>query len=131
MSCNLDANKNISLLDDNWYNLSEINKGVPKFQFKAVESISQDIMSKIYCVKLKKEAEALDYQPYPGAVGEKIVANISAEAWGMWVNHQTMLINEMRLTPVDPKARKLLEDEMEKFLFGEGSSKPEGYTPEK
>jgi len=40
MSCNLDANKNISLLDDNWYNLSEINKGVPKFQFKAVESIS-------------------------------------------------------------------------------------------
>ena len=131
MSCNLDANKNISLLDDNWYNLSEINKGVPKFQFKAVESISQDIMSKIYCVKLKKEAEALDYQPYPGAVGEKIVANISAEAWDMWVNHQTMLINEMRLTPVDPKARKLLEDEMEKFLFGEGSSKPEGYTPEK
>ena len=131
MSCNLDANKNISLLDDNWYNLSEINKGVPKFQFKAVESISQDIMSKIYCVKLKKEAEALDYQPYPGAVGEKIVANISAEAWDMWVNHQTMLINEMRLTPVDPKARKLLEDEMEKFLFGEGSAKPEGYTPEK
>ncbi|MBS55267.1 MAG: oxidative damage protection protein [Gammaproteobacteria bacterium] len=88
-------------------------------------------MSKIYCVKLKKEAEALDYQPYPGAVGEKIVANISAEAWDMWVNHQTMLINEMRLTPVDPKARKLLEDEMEKFLFGEGSAKPEGYTPEK
>ena len=131
MSCNLDANKNISLLDDNWYNLSEINKGVPKFQFKAVESISQDIMSKIYCVKLKKEAEALDYQPYPGAVGEKIVANISAEAWDLWVNHQTMLINEMRLTPVDPKARKLLEDEMEKFLFGEGSAKPEGYTPEK
>ena len=75
-------------------------------------------MSKIYCVKLKKEAEALDYQPYPGAVGEKIVANIYAEAWDMWVNHQTMLINEMRLTPVDPKARKLLEDEMEKFLFG-------------
>ena len=88
-------------------------------------------MSKIYCVKLKKEAEALDYQPYPGVVGEKIVANISAEAWDMWVNHQTMLINEMRLTPVDPKARKLLEDEMDKFLFGEGSAKPEGYTPEK
>ena len=88
-------------------------------------------MSKIYCVKLKKEAEPLDYQPYPGDIGKKIVANISPEAWDMWVNHQTMLINEMRLTPVDPKARKLLEDEMEKFLFGEGSAKPEGYTPEK
>lgn len=88
-------------------------------------------MAKINCVKLKKEAEALDYQPYPGDIGVRIKNEISAEAWNMWVNHQTMLINEMRLTPVDPKARKLLEDEMEKFLFGEGSTKPEGYTPEK
>ena len=41
-----------------------------------------------------------------------------------------MLINEMRLTPVDPKARKFLEEEMEKFLFGEGSATPEGFVPE-
>ncbi|MBS83458.1 MAG: oxidative damage protection protein [Gammaproteobacteria bacterium] len=87
-------------------------------------------MAKINCVKLKKEAEALDYQPYPGELGERIMNQISSEAWEMWVNHQTMLINEMRLTPVDPKARKFLEEEMEKFLFGEGSQKPEGYTPE-
>ena len=88
-------------------------------------------MTKVYCVKLQKEAEGLDYIPYPGEIGERILANISLEAWQMWVNHQTMLINEMRLTPVDPKARKLLEEEMEKFLFGEGSAKPEGFTPEK
>tara|TARA_Y100000817_G_scaffold280076_1_gene243858 strand:- start:323 stop:589 length:267 start_codon:yes stop_codon:yes gene_type:complete len=88
-------------------------------------------MTKVYCVKLQKEAEGLDYMPYPGEIGERILANISSEAWQMWVNHQTMLINEMRLTPVDPKARKLLEEEMEKFLFGEGSAKPEGFTPEK
>ena len=88
-------------------------------------------MTKINCKKLNKEAEALDYQPYPGDIGLRIMDEISAEAWKMWMDHQTMLINEMRLTPVDPKARKLLEDEMEKFLFGEGSSKPEGYTPEK
>ena len=59
----------------------------------------------ITCAKLKKEAEALDYQPYPGEIGVKIMNEISAEAWNMWVNHQTMLINEMRLTPVDPKRR--------------------------
>ena len=63
--------------------------------------------------------------------GKKIQENISAEAWSLWMNHQTMLINEMRLTPVDPKARKFLEEEMEKFLFGEGSEAPEGYVPEK
>jgi len=81
-------------------------------------------------VKLKKESEGLDYQPYPGDLGKKIHENVCAEAWDMWLSHQTMLINEMRLTPVDPKARKFLEDEMEKFFFGEGSAVPQGYVPE-
>jgi Fe-S cluster biosynthesis and repair protein YggX len=88
-------------------------------------------MTKIKCVKLKKEAEALDYQPYPGDIGIRIMKEISAEAWQLWMNHQTMLINEMRLSPVDPKARKFLEEEMDKFLFGEGSKAPEGFVPEK
>ena len=88
-------------------------------------------MTKINCKKLNKEAEALDYQPYPGDIGLRIMDEISAEAWKMWMDHQTMLINEMRLTPVDPKARKFLEEEMEKFLFGGGSQAPEGFTPEK
>jgi len=87
-------------------------------------------MTKVQCVKLKKEADALDYQPYPGDLGKRILENVSAEAWEMWLSHQTMLINEMRLTPVDPKARKFLEDEMEKYFFGEGSVAPQGYVPE-
>ena len=83
------------------------------------------------CKKLKKEAEALDYLPYPGEIGKKIQENISKEGWELWVNHETMLINEMRLTPVDPKARKFLEEEMEKFFFGDGSQAPQGVVPEK
>ena len=88
-------------------------------------------MTKIKCVKLKKEAEALDQHPYPGDIGLRIMKEISAEAWQLWMNHQTMLINEMRLSPVDPKTRKFLEEEMDKFLFGEGSKAPEGFVPEK
>ena len=88
-------------------------------------------MTIINCLKLKKKLEGLDYQPYPGDIGKKIQENISAEAWSLWMNHQTMLINEMRLTPVDPKARKFLEEEMEKFFFGDGSQAPQGFTPEK
>jgi Fe-S cluster biosynthesis and repair protein YggX len=38
-----------------------------------------------------------------------------------------MLINEHRLSPINPEHRKFLEAEMEKFLFGEGSEKPSGY----
>ncbi|WP_018141223.1 MULTISPECIES: oxidative damage protection protein [unclassified Thioalkalivibrio] len=82
----------------------------------------------VNCVKLGKEADGLDFPPYPGEMGKKIYLNVSKEAWQAWLGHQTMLINEYRLTPVDPKARKFLEEEMEKFLFGDGSEKPEGFV---
>ena len=78
----------------------------------------------VQCVKLNKEAEGLEYLPYPGELGQKVYDNVSQEGWQMWVGHQTMLMNEYRLTPVDPKARKFLEEEMEKFFFGEGSEAP-------
>ena len=83
----------------------------------------------VHCVKLDREAEGLDRPPYPGELGRRIFENVSREAWQMWLQHQTMLINEMRLTPVDPKAREFLEQEMEKFFFGEGSARPTGYVP--
>ena len=83
----------------------------------------------VHCIKLDREAEGLDRPPYPGDLGQRIHAQVSKEAWQMWLEHQTMLINEMRLTPVDPKARQFLESEMEKFFFGEGSQPPEGFVP--
>ncbi|HNP62435.1 MAG TPA: oxidative damage protection protein [Woeseiaceae bacterium] len=83
----------------------------------------------VNCALLKKEAEGLDYAPYPGELGQRIYDSISKEAWQRWVAHQTMLINENRLTPVEPEARKFLETEMEKFLFGEGSAVPKQYVP--
>jgi Fe-S cluster biosynthesis and repair protein YggX len=83
----------------------------------------------VFCTFLQREAEGLDRPPYPGELGQRIYANISKEAWQQWVRHQTMLLNEYRLTPIDPKARKFLVEEMEKFLFAGGASKPEGYVP--
>ena len=63
-----------------------------------------------------------------GALGQRIYENVSKLAWQRWLKHQTMLINEYRLTPVDPKARKMLEGEMEKFFFGDGSSRPDAFV---
>lgn len=83
----------------------------------------------INCVKLEKEAEGLAAPPYPGDLGKRIYLTVSKQAWQMWLQHQTMLINEYRLTPIEPKARKFLEEEMEKFLFGEGSEKPKEFIP--
>jgi Fe-S cluster biosynthesis and repair protein YggX len=83
----------------------------------------------VQCVVLKRTADGLDRPPYPGELGRRIYENVSREAWGRWLQHQTMLINEYRLTPIEPKARKFLETEMEKFFFGAGSQTPEGYQP--
>ena len=83
----------------------------------------------VHCIKLDKEAEGLNIPPYPGELGQRIYQSVSAEAWKLWLNHQTMLINEYRLALMDPKARAFLQTEMEKFFFGTGSATPEGYVP--
>ena len=82
---------------------------------------------KIFCTKLQTEADGLDFPPYPGDLGKRIYLEISKQAWQQWLGHQTMLINEYRLSMTDPKAREFLAGEMEKFLFGDGCDKPEGY----
>lgn len=84
----------------------------------------------VQCVKLKREAEGLERPTYPGDLGQRIFDNVSKEAWQQWLQHQTMLINENRLSPVDPKARKFLEDQMEQFFFGEGAELPPDYRPQ-
>ncbi|MGE0810133.1 MAG: oxidative damage protection protein [Immundisolibacter sp.] len=85
-------------------------------------------MRTVNCVVLGRQAEGLDRPPYPGALGQRIFEQVSREAWQTWLGHQTMLINENRLTLIDPEARKFLQQEMEKFLFGGGADKPEGYV---
>ena len=82
----------------------------------------------VKCVKLGKELEGLERPPYPGDLGRRILENVSKEGWEMWLQHQTILINEYRLTPIEPKDRKFLEDEMEKFFFDGGSDRPQEFV---
>ncbi len=86
-------------------------------------------MRTVHCVLLGREAEGLDRPPYPGPLGQRIYEQVSREAWQAWLAHQTMLINEKALNMMDPEARKYLQQEMEKFLFGGGADRPEGYVP--
>ena len=82
----------------------------------------------VFCKKLNVEAEGLAFQTWPGELGKKVFDNISQDAWNMWVNHQTMLINEYRLNPMDLKSKEFITQEMEKFLFGDGSEKPADFV---
>lgn len=86
-------------------------------------------MRMVHCIKLNREAEGLPQPPLPGELGKKIYDQVSKEAWQMWIAHQTMLINEYRLSMIDAKSRAFLKEEMEKFLFGSGSDKPAGFIP--
>ena len=83
----------------------------------------------VQCAYLKREAEGLEFLPYPGELGRKIYAQISKEAWQLWLRHQTMLVNENRLNLADQRARQYLARQMELFLFGEGGDQPAGYVP--
>ena len=83
----------------------------------------------VQCVKLRKEADGLDFPPLPGDLGKRVFEHVSKPAWQQWLAHQTMLINENRLKVTDPEARRFLEGELEQYFFGEGSAAPEGYVP--
>ena len=85
-------------------------------------------MRTVHCIKLGRDAEGLDFPPYPGELGKRIYENVSKEAWQAWLKHQTMLVNENRLSLADSRARKWLAEQMEKYFFGEGSAMPPGYV---
>lgn len=83
----------------------------------------------VHCIKLGKEAEGLDFPPYPGELGKRIWQSVSKEAWAGWMTHQTMLVNENRLNLADARARQYLARQMEQYFFGDGADVAHGYVP--
>ena len=83
----------------------------------------------VQCVYLKKEADGLDFVPYPGELGKRLYANVSKEAWAAWLKHQTMLVNENRLNLADARSRQYLARQMENHFFGSGADAAQGYVP--
>ncbi|MDO6577399.1 oxidative damage protection protein [Alteromonas stellipolaris] len=83
----------------------------------------------VFCQRLQKEADGLDFQLYPGELGKRIYDNISKEAWADWQKKQTMLINENKLNMMEPAARQFLEQSMSAYLFDGVEPTIEGYVP--
>ena len=87
-------------------------------------------MNLINCIKLKKQLEGLERAPYPGELGKKILNSVSKEAWQMWLDHQTMLINENNLNLFEESSQKYLKEQMDKYFFSdEDLDQIEGYVP--
>ncbi len=85
----------------------------------------------VKCVKFGKEMPGLDRVPWKGELGKRIYENVSKEGWKMWIEYSKMLMNEYRLNPLDPGSQKIMEEQLEKFFFGEGAQLPPGYVPQK
>jgi Fe-S cluster biosynthesis and repair protein YggX len=84
----------------------------------------------VFCAKLQRELPGLDEIPWPGDLGKRIYANVSAAAWKMWEDRMRMILNEYRLMPWQPEAQALMARLMEDFLFGESSQPPPEFEPQ-
>ena len=87
-------------------------------------------MNLINCIKLNKQLEGLERAPYPGELGKKILNSVSKEAWQMWLDHQTMLINENNLNLFEESSQKYLKEQMDKYFFSDDDiDQIQGYIP--
>jgi len=84
----------------------------------------------VKCVKLSRELPGLPKPPFPGDLGRRIFETVSQQAWQMWQQHSTLLINHYGLNMADKRAQQFLREQMEEFFFGPGAAMPEGWIPE-
>src|SRR5260370_27743414 len=83
----------------------------------------------VKCIKLGREADGLDFPPYPGELGKRIFENVSKEAWRQWLEPQKMLVNRKPLNLADKKARDYLAQHAEEKFFGRGPHGAPGDIP--
>lgn len=83
----------------------------------------------VHCIKLNKDTAGMEFAPVPGPMGQKLYDSVSQEAWQEWLQIQTRLVNENRLNLGDPRARKYLMQQLEKYFFGDGIVEAQGFVP--
>ena len=88
-------------------------------------------MRMVQCAKLGREAPGLEKAPFPGELGKRIFEHVSEEGFGIWLEHQKMLMNEYRIDLSDKSGRQLLRKQCEEFFFGEGSQLPPDFVAPK
>ncbi len=84
----------------------------------------------VQCVKLQKELPGLDTPPWPGALGQRIFDNVSAQAWKLWEERQKMILNEYRLMPWQKEAQEVIAKHLEEFFWGENAAPPPEFVPQ-
>ena len=73
-------------------------------------------MPQVTCSRCGSAAEGLDQAPLPGGVGDQLLAQTCPACWKQWLAEQVRLINEYRLSPVNPEHFDFLVKEMKGYL---------------
>ena len=73
-------------------------------------------MAQLTCSRCGSTADPLESAPLPGEIGEMVLARACPACWKQWLGAQVMLINEYRLSPVNPEHYQFLVKEMKSYL---------------
>lgn len=68
------------------------------------------------CARCGRRTARLATPPYPGELGEELVARVCTDCWAEWLQAEVMVINELKLNFMDPRAQDLLVQQMREFL---------------
>lgn len=98
---------------------------------KTLEQMAADEGRTVTCAKLGEPLPAMPFRPFQNDLGERVYNEISVAAWKNWLEHSKLIVNEYRLDLMSDKAREILLEQCENFLFGEGEvAAPAEFTPQ-
>jgi len=84
----------------------------------------------VMCRKLGKELPGLPFKPVQGELGEKIYAEISMDAWKMWLQDSVKYVNTYRMDLTSKEAQAFMRHQMEVYFgFAEGDLADTAWTP--
>ena len=75
-------------------------------------------MADMTCSRCKQTRAGLERPPFPGEIGQRIVAEICQQCWAEWLQTQTRIINHYGLDLTSPDAQGFLMDNMKGFFYG-------------
>jgi Fe-S cluster biosynthesis and repair protein YggX len=85
----------------------------------------------VKCRKLGKELPGLTFKPLAGELGERLYAEISQDAWQMWLKDSVKYVNTYRLDLTDGRAQMFMRTQMAIYFgFQEGDLAQTAWTPE-
>jgi Fe-S cluster biosynthesis and repair protein YggX len=81
-------------------------------------------MPEVHCSRCGATRAGLERPPLPGPAGAQVASSVCAACWQEWKGMQVKLINEYRLSPLDPQHFDWLLSQMRTYLNLDETGRP-------